>query len=458
MDWQAPKRPFDLEAFLRGDKRWIGDKSARRPVNGFTSRPRLEHSKSSSREPSKPEHDIRAEPRPADQVPDIPAESSKKTFRVPRAPPDVQFYRLKTKRPIHEGEVLSESDDDIDETWLHRRHADTIAALPGPTRAEKEFLQRYDTHLLIEAPASYAHTAEALVRFCRQHRAWLRRPDMQLELYKKASALRLQGRLSWKTIQECKETIEGKVEKDEDGGEPMDVDVPAAEAALPESPKSPTHQLFGRCATCDEAIDDMRAALRCSYPGCRRPEHHRRCVELDTCGPFWICDACTTEGITNEDLPAYVRRRSVARKSRWSEGLLAVPDSHDEEETGESARRRESGGRKARRDDLEHRARRDSQEQRVRRESTEQRARRESTEQRARRESLEHRARREAAEKQAQDHEQEAARNGMDVDKPEPARPDEPLDVHTIQSSLESEMRARATGMFPNLKRANRAL
>ena len=523
MPWEAPKRPFDLEAYLKGNESWTGGKPLRRAVNSITARPRLEHSKSSSREPSRPEHDVRAEARPADQVPEVPVDATKKIFLVPRAPPGVQFYRLKTKRPIHEGEPLSESDDDIDEEWLHQLHADTLAALPGATRVEREFLQRFDRHMLTEAPASYDHTAETLVRFCRQNRAWLRRPDVRFEFVKKTAALKLQGRLSWTTIRECKRIIDDKVAKDEDGGEPMDVDAPALDEA-PERPESPIQHHLGQCARCHEVIRHMRALQTCAFPGCPRPKYHLRCLGLEARKPAWVCaqNKCRVNA-------AYQKRSRVARKSTGGQKMVTGRDSDDDDEAEEPARRRESTATEARPDRRERNGRREgvepspgrahteqetrrertaqeaqrestaqeprrertaqeaqreSRAQEPRRERTTQEARRESPRQRVRREDAGPPARRESAELEfrrqsprqppgreameirapemrAPEREEESTRNGMDVDRAEPARPTEPLDVHAIQDSLESEMRARAAGakgMFPNLKRANRAV
>ena len=309
---EKPKTPFDLEAFLKGDQTWIGK---RRIPNQLTPLSRLDPSKSSSREPLRPEPDMRAQPRPADQIPDL-AEPRRKTYRAPPAPPGKHFYRLQTKREVHEGEVLSESDNDIDEDWLVRRHVETVAGLPGLRPAEKEFIQRFDRHMLTEAPSCNVHAVEAIMRFCRRNKAWLAREDMKLEFHKKAAALRLQGSLSWATIAACSKIIGEAEEVSEDSQDMMDLDDPAAEEPVLESPESPFEHLFGKCSECGDGVLDLRQSIRCAFLGCRRPDHHLDCIDKTAKDLSWICNDCRDAGVTELDLPARLRPKVPQPQAR----------------------------------------------------------------------------------------------------------------------------------------------
>jgi VEFS-Box of polycomb protein len=258
LDWIRPKHPLDIEAFLRGDESWLGKK--KRTTNLVAS-PR--HSDAPrSRGGDMAREVIRR--RAPEQIPDIP-HRPRRTFPVPAAPGGVQFYRNITKRVLREGEEVSESDDDIDEEWLLQKHADTIDSFTDMTKEEKEFIIRFDRHMLREDIASDLHANEALIRFCRANRRWLRRDDMRQEFMKKVASLKIQGAVPSKIIWACTEIINDASEpvKEEDtlgegGTAPLKTNYGA-------DPVEKGH-IYGRCRVCQSMIRDPRKLIRCTNP------------------------------------------------------------------------------------------------------------------------------------------------------------------------------------------------
>ena len=327
MKWQRPNNPFDLEAYLKGDESWLG-KSTKR--NGSLAVTYPESQRLASRDQMKPDVPLAAITRPPDQVPDL-VRPPRKRFRVPKAPRGIQFYRLTAKRPLVEGEMISESDDDIDEEWLQEKHSDTIDSFTDTLPQEKRFIQRYDRHMLQEDISSDVHSGEALIRFCRLNKAWLQLPTNKIEFHKKVAALKLQGSLSSTTILACSRIInaplsppsatstpnkrKGKGKSKAEDPNAMDIDTPTPNHSTttpkhhlskpntpeskPPTPPAENDHLFGRCALCRKSILDVRDYIRCSNPFCTSVDNHLSCVGLDARPSTndWFCEPCVRDGV-----------------------------------------------------------------------------------------------------------------------------------------------------------------
>lgn len=277
MNWQSPHSPFDLEAFLKGKGTWLGQENKKTRSLALP-RPILDESRSRSDDSVQHETPIAVQYRAAQDVPDLPIPARKK-FRVPAAPPDIKFFRLTVKRPLMEGECISESDDDMDESWLIQKHNDTIESFCDMSRSEKLFIQRYDCHMLDENLSSNLHFREALVRFCRLNRKWLRQKDMRIEFHKKAARLLVQGSVSVQLLRDCvkiigtKEELESKVEimdtSEDESPTSLLAHTKPSPSTLPRTSRehshSPTEAIhnFGRCK-CGSGIYDMHSSIRCS--------------------------------------------------------------------------------------------------------------------------------------------------------------------------------------------------
>lgn len=270
MSWQRPSTLFDLDAYLKGDESWVGNEN-RRVTQLAPPRPALEASRSRSSDSFQAESLSIVRSRNADEVPDIPPPARKK-FLVPPAPPDIKFFKLTVKRPLKEGEWYSESDDELDESWLLQRHSDTIESFSDMLSSEKRFIKRYDRHMLGENLSSNLHFCEALVRFCRLNKAWLHRPDMRKELHKNAARLIMQGLISSHLYRDCLKIIDGKqdnslkqspTESLVNGNTSGETNSPPdSPLKKPSSPTEARHN-YGSCS-CDRSIDDARNIIRCS--------------------------------------------------------------------------------------------------------------------------------------------------------------------------------------------------
>jgi hypothetical protein len=277
IDWEKPKALLELDAYFKGDESWLGKKT-RRTENLLMPVLQAPSTSHSPRSRSKDISKLTVLPpvivREGDKVPDMPA-ATKRRFRVPKAPNQhTRFFRLTTKRPLVEGEMVSESDDDIDDEWILRKHEDTIDSFADITREEKLFMQRFDRHMLSEDVSSDLHSSEAIIRFCRINGSWLKTRSMRFEFHKKVATLRSQGCITFKTIWDCMKIIDDSVpKKDPDA---MDIDMITENLKgrgnhTPEPVTLEIGDMLGRCAICFCNITHPRSHLYCANPVCLPP-------------------------------------------------------------------------------------------------------------------------------------------------------------------------------------------
>ena len=283
MMWRRPMTLFDLEGFLKGDETWLGKQPRRsrlQNVSRFHEYPRSESRDSVRNE--NPVVGLRA----PQAVPNLAAPDRRK-HKVPPSLGQVRFFRSATKRPLEEGEWISESDDEIDEGWLMQKHAQIIGSFTDMTLAEKGYIQRYDHHMLREDLSSNLHHAEALVRFCRLNRSWLGRNDMSLEFQKHAANMILHGIIDHVLLLACMKIIQESTDVEEENeteistihhvqdinsGQVVKSDPKSEKNGLGQgwlspsftrkSSKQAAHHL-GTCS-CHGSIDDMRKSITCS--------------------------------------------------------------------------------------------------------------------------------------------------------------------------------------------------
>ena len=203
--WETPKRPFDLDSFLAGDEGWTGISDGSRSTADLQQN--LKAPRSQAQDASSWGLQ-RADPATVSGLPP----ANRKKHPVPAAPPQVSFFRANAKRPLEKDEPISESDDDVDETWFWHKHDELIESLRNVPKPEKHFMKRYDAYMLKEDIAGNAHFADALVRFCRENKAWLEEPSTFREFLRNAAGLIAQGSISEPVLQGCIRTIRGKEE------------------------------------------------------------------------------------------------------------------------------------------------------------------------------------------------------------------------------------------------------
>ncbi|KAI9699402.1 MAG: hypothetical protein M1836_003013 [Candelina mexicana] len=213
--WVRPDEPFDLSEYLAGDERWVGGSDLRSIAPG--SFRTLKTSASTIVSAAAPSTRTPG----ALDVPDLPPPKRKRHV-VPPAPAGIAYFRTTAKRRLVEGEAVSESDDEVDDTWLYHKHDEIIDDFTDITLPEKKFVKRYDEHMLRERLNGNAYLPDALVRFCRANGGWLAKPDMKIEFWKLAAKLRLQGTLDDSVILNCQKLIGESIQRKNIKGAPKE--------------------------------------------------------------------------------------------------------------------------------------------------------------------------------------------------------------------------------------------
>ena len=210
MTWVAPLDPFNVAAYVEGDESWLGTKSIpglkepvttvenpvtalRRKKNGFI---------------------------PPEQVQEIPIRQRKKYPVVPTRTRDkLHLFTSVTHRPLQPDEHLSESDDDVDETWLRDKHAQQIMDMTNLLLGKREFRIRWNDHVKSEGSPHMCYLSDVFVRWTRKDREWLREKRERQNLYFRfATALRYRGKLSAEVERGCREIIYKTTRAEEEEG------------------------------------------------------------------------------------------------------------------------------------------------------------------------------------------------------------------------------------------------
>ncbi|KAK3063411.1 hypothetical protein LTS18_000587, partial [Coniosporium uncinatum] len=160
MDWIAPQHSFVLSKYLSGEQDW-GELPL--PERKKTGRGKHSPQKNLPR-PSTPLAPQRKAPE--DVQPVVPP--VKKKHRVPAAPDGVTLFRTTSKQAIAEGDMLSESDDELDEDWLVQVQEEGYRE-DGRSQDAIDMLSQLDNHIRREGVSADIHVGDSLVRFVRQH-------------------------------------------------------------------------------------------------------------------------------------------------------------------------------------------------------------------------------------------------------------------------------------------------
>lgn len=158
----APPQPFDRRRYLDAgnDDFQRLSRLDKRTVNNKVMVP------NSFRKPSPPRR------KPPDQVKDRPLRK-KVSYPVPKAPQGVVFVRSCSRRPLITGEYISESDDEVDETWIELRQSAEFEKSKELTDEMRRFLKAFDSFTRDEHLQSDIHLGETLVRFLQAKGTWI---------------------------------------------------------------------------------------------------------------------------------------------------------------------------------------------------------------------------------------------------------------------------------------------
>lgn len=195
MNWMAPNRPFNIVAHNRGEDNWTGE--ARMKSRRGTGR----HPRDNKTATATPPLALPSRKRPApDEVEDLPQHQPKRHC-VPYVP-GISFYHTTSKQEIQAGEAVTESDDEIDESWLTQSQEHALIDL-GLVGAAKDFASAFNQHLASEQSDSSILVRDALVRFTRRHREQLRHIEWQRLFRAKLNQLRAVGIIGDDIVSAC---------------------------------------------------------------------------------------------------------------------------------------------------------------------------------------------------------------------------------------------------------------
>ena len=105
--------------------------------------------------------------------------------------------------------MLSESDDEVDESWLIQKHKETIDDFADVFLAEKTFMKRFDEHMLRENLCAQRYVPSSLIRFCRSNREWLNTTEMLVEFWKQCLYLTQHGIINAAHVKTYMDIIQG---------------------------------------------------------------------------------------------------------------------------------------------------------------------------------------------------------------------------------------------------------
>jgi VEFS-Box of polycomb protein len=211
--WQKPGRAFDINSYVSGEQSWVGALPRRRTPVATQTQPLsviTTHSQPSQTQAVEPKGLFR----PAGEVREIQLPVRKK-FQVPvaRTRKKTSFYRSINHRAMETGEILSETDDDVDNDWLIKRHHDAISETNGLTKAEKSFRQRWNAHVISEGSPSGRYVSDLLIRFALSNAAWLQDKDDDVDMFVQfqdlAGTLMGRGLIDGRVLKDCFRIIRG---------------------------------------------------------------------------------------------------------------------------------------------------------------------------------------------------------------------------------------------------------
>lgn len=173
----APKQPFNQRRFLdEGNEDF--QKAARLEKIGGRVRSQTPGAVAKPAQPKRP-----------DEVQER-AKHARKSFKVPQIQQGRTLFRSISKRPLQEGEDISESDEEVDiMNWLQEREdarIDADSSIPAP---KKRFLKMFDPFIRNERPQANVHVSDAVLRFARSKAENMWKEEVVVEFEQKLNDL-----------------------------------------------------------------------------------------------------------------------------------------------------------------------------------------------------------------------------------------------------------------------------
>ena len=325
-----PAKPFDIDAYLDGDRSWTGVKSRgrapKRPDNSRTTSARdrvVVHPEETSK--------LREENGgflSSKDVKDFRATGRRKheQIRLTRLTDnkDTTYTSISHRPKAASEDPMSETDDEIEDDWFvqrHLEHLDITAREEEWSEMKGELNRRWDEHRLEENLEHPRYVSDSLVRFVRRHRDWLLRPDQELaiafkQLVSDLTRTRLinaqvradvfnmiqQGALNGVQYQQPPVNVKTNGIPQGDSIEETNCVTPAISipqgspaAALQAWKQHVNAQSLDECAMCAKPVSEtLKDGSQCSAPNCETPTatFHIKCLKLKKKHRDWVCQGC----------------------------------------------------------------------------------------------------------------------------------------------------------------------
>ncbi|KAL9620288.1 MAG: hypothetical protein Q9160_005187 [Pyrenula sp. 1 TL-2023] len=259
--WTAPHDPFNVDDFLDGDTTWVGiPPRKRKPPGQEVAGP------SSPTALFKPTSLVR----PINKL-------AKKRHKVPKARTRIEtpLFRSVSHQVAPKGEAFSESDDEIDQTWLEELHSAKLNDLPKFSETSKALLTRFDAHLVQEQFPATRYLSDSLVRFTRANKDFLKDPAMLSEFSVMVSQLIENGWTNVQVLSGCMALVRGKQDATLKGQRRNVHKAAKAHALATEQsnsslthveaePEMPKQTPIGVCTTCSAVLRNDGEYVACS--------------------------------------------------------------------------------------------------------------------------------------------------------------------------------------------------
>ncbi|KAI9795952.1 MAG: hypothetical protein M1833_006600 [Piccolia ochrophora] len=221
------------------------------------------------------------------------------------------LLRSSTKRVLEVGEVASDSDEEVDESWIKQKHAEIIDDFTDVTSREKEFVKRWDAHVFAERIPANRYVAPSLMRFSYENHDFLQRRDMREEFFKFTSKLILEGTVHPDAVGTCMDIIKSAALPDKSQSSQDSKSASSVTLSSPRRPSQSAMELDHRdifpppklrtdlskaICPCGKQWKGSNVVICCG-PNCPHKYFHDECVGLDGLGKFtrgWKCDVCAS--------------------------------------------------------------------------------------------------------------------------------------------------------------------
>ncbi|KAF2168138.1 hypothetical protein M409DRAFT_53450 [Zasmidium cellare ATCC 36951] len=223
--WVAPRRAFDINGHLNGTDDWTSmmfekregpQGTPRQRKEKFAARPAAGKSPSTNKSRQNKVPGLKlANPKrkftEPEQVEDLVPQVRKKN-KVPHVP-GVVFYRTTSKQILKPGDEISDSDEDVDDTWMKQTQRHDLKKM-GEDGISLDFNELFNRQLDEEQPMSDTLTSDAIVRFARRWVDLLKDPKWKEKFQAKLTQLETRRILREETVKYCMDLVEAAQKKD----------------------------------------------------------------------------------------------------------------------------------------------------------------------------------------------------------------------------------------------------